>query len=208
MNKMSDMWDSRYAEAEYAYGTAPNKFLQDTINKYVLTGRILFPAEGEGRNAVYAATQGMDVTAFDLSIEGKKKALKLADKKGVSMTYEIGQLPELELVTQKFDVAALIYAHFLPPILSVYHKKIASLIEVGGLVILEGFSKGHLPLREANPAVGGPGKLEMLFSVDSIQSDFLDFEIIQLEEVEVELEEGLYHNGVGKVIRFIGRKKG
>ena len=74
-------------------------------------------------------------------------------------------------------------------------------------MILEGFSKGHLALREKNPKMGGPDKLEMLFSKDQIKSDFSNFEVEQLEEVEVELNEGLFHQGTGKVIRFVGKRK-
>ena len=201
------MWDERYADESYAYGTEPNVFLRDAIQQYALTGSMLFPAEGEGRNAVYAATQGLAVTAFDMSIEGKKKALRLAEQAQVLINYEVGNLFELPLIQKQYDAAALIYAHFPPPILSQYHQKIGELIKPGGMIILEGFSKGHLPLREANPKVGGPNKLEMLFSTDSIQNDFPDFEILLLEEVEIELAEGLYHNGLGKVIRFVGKKK-
>lgn len=206
MNKMTEMWNDRYSSSDYAYGTDPNKFLQQTINKYELTGRILFPAEGEGRNAVFAAKKGMEVTAFDLSTEGKRKALILAEKENVKIKYEIGNLFDLDLVHEKYDVVALIFAHFPPPILSKYHQKIADLVEEDGMIILEGFSKGHLPFRNANPKVGGPNNIEMLFSVESIKNDFPDFEIIQLEELEVELKEGKYHNGIGKVIRFIGKK--
>lgn len=201
------MWNERYSKNEYAYGVKPNEFLKDTLEKLELTGEMLFPAEGEGRNAVYAAKTGLNVSAFDISAEGRKKALNLAAKENVSVNYEVGSFFDLELVNHKFDAVALIYAHFPPPILSKYHHKIAELIKPKGFVILEGFSKGNLELKAKNPKVGGPGKIEMLFSVDSIRKDFPDFEIIQIEEVEIELNEGLYHNGRGKVIRFIGQKK-
>ena len=205
-NKMMEMWDNRYASEDYAYGTKPNRFLKNTIEKLQLTGSILFGAEGEGRNAVFAAKHGMEVTAFDISNEGKQKALKLAAKEHVHIEYELGNLLDLDLTNKKYDIIALIFAHFPPPILSKYHKKLAELVVEGGLIVLEGFSKGHLPYRTANPKVGGPNNLEMLFSKDSIKEDFPDFEIIRLEEVEIELNEGTYHNGKGKVIQFIGRK--
>ena len=75
------------------------------------------------------------------------------------------------------------------------------------MIILEGFSTNHLKLRVENPEIGGPNKIEMLFSKESIQQDFSDFEIVLLEEVQIELKEGEFHNGIGSVIRFIGRKK-
>lgn len=205
--EMKTMWDVRFSEEGYAYGTEPNEFLKSVIESYELNGTMLFPAEGEGRNAVYAAGQGLDVTAFDISVEGRKKAMKLAADNDVDINYEVGNLAELELANKKFDSTALIFAHFPVEILSDYHKKIAELIKPGGIIILEGFSKSHLPLRMKNPAVGGPGNIDMLFSLESIQSDFSEFEVLMHGEVEVELSEGKYHNGTGKVIRFIGRKK-
>jgi cyclopropane fatty-acyl-phospholipid synthase-like methyltransferase len=206
LEEMTKMWNSRYATEEYAYGIAPNHFLKTLIDERKLVGKILFPAEGEGRNAVYAARQGLNVTAFDISIEGKKKALQLAEREKVKINYEVGNFFDLDLVNEKYDAAALIYAHFPPPLLSPYHRKIADLIKPGGIVMLEGFSKGHLPYRNANPKVGGPNKLEMLFSKASIQNDFPDFHVLKLEDIEVELNEGAFHIGTGKVIRYIGQK--
>ena len=204
---MKEMWDTRYASEGYAYGIAPNEFFKNSIATYKPSGKMLLPAEGEGRNAVYAAKEGLEVTAFDISVEGRKKALKLAEKEKVSFNYEVGDFFELPLINEKFDNAALIYAHFPPPILSIYHKKISDLILPNGLIILEGFSTNHLKLRAENPEIGGPNKIEMLFSKESIQQDFSDFEIVLLEEVQIELKEGEFHNGIGSVIRFIGRKK-
>lgn len=206
MNKTQKMWDSRYSSEDYAYGIVPNVFLKDVIGKHKLKGKILLPAEGEGRNAVYAAKNGLEVTAFDISKEGKKKALKLAEKENVEITYEVGNFFDLDLIDNQYDAAALIFAHFPPPLLSKYHKKIGDLIKFNGIIILEGFSKNHFKLREENPNIGGPNKPEMLFSKESIQKDFPDFEIIQLEEIKVALTEGKFHNGIGSVIRFIGRK--
>jgi hypothetical protein len=207
MDKMKDMWDTRYAAEGYAYGSEPNEFFKDSLKKYKLTGSILFPAEGEGRNAVYAAQKGLDVSAFDISIEGKNKAMKLAEKAGVQIFYELGNFFELELIHKKFDAAVLIYAHFPPPLLSKFYTKISELILPNGMVILEGFSKNNLKFREDNPGIGGPDNSDMLFSVDTIQNLFPEFEIIELEEVEVNLKEGKFHNGRGSVIRFIGKKK-
>ena len=203
---MTEMWDNRYADNDYVYGTNPNKFFQDSLDEYHLNGKILLPAEGEGRNAVFAAKKGLDVTAFDISLEGKKKTLKLADKENVKIKYEVGNLFDLNIINEKYDVAALIFAHFPPPLLSKYHTQIANLIANEGIIILEGFSKSHLPLRNENPKLGGPNNIQMLFSIESIKNDFPDFEIIKLEEVEVELNEGSFHNGLSRVIRFIGKK--
>src|SRR5210317_1097755 len=108
---MENLWDSRFKEKEYVYGTLPNVFFKNTLDKYNLKGSILLPAEGEGRNAVYAAQKGLDVFAFDTSIEGKNKAVKLAQRNHVSINYEVGDFFELELANERFDAVAFIYAH-------------------------------------------------------------------------------------------------
>lgn len=206
MNDPKTFWNHRYSSKEFAYGIIPNIFLKESIEKFKATGKILFPAEGEGRNAVYAAKKGMEVTAFDISVEGKNKAMLLAQEEKVQIDYQVGNFLELDLNKKRFDNAALIFAHFPPHLLSTYHKQIAKLINPKGLVILEGFSKNHLPYRLANPKAGGPGNIDMLFSIERIKTDFRDFEILQLEEKETLLNEGLFHQGKGKVIRFVGRK--
>lgn len=199
-------WDDRYSDEEYAYGTEPNAFLKEQLQK-LNTGNILFGAEGEGRNAVYAATQGWDVHAFDISIEGRKKALKLASEKEVDIDYQVGLLPDLKYADEQFDAIALIYAHFPPSIKSIYHKLLASKLKKGGIVILEAFGKNHLEYRNRDPKIGGPASLDALFSVEEIRADFENYEVLQLEEVEIELNEGLYHIGKGSVVRFVGRKR-
>lgn len=204
---MKEMWNERYSSKEYAYGVEANLFFAETINKYSPKGKILMAAEGEGRNAVYAAKSGLSVYAFDISEEGKKKALQLSEENRVHINYEVGDFLEMDFKNDSFDAVGLIYAHFPSQILSAYHKKIAELIKPNSLIILEGFSKNNLELRQLNPKIGGPDKLEMLFSIENISLDFENFEIIRLEEVEVNLNEGLYHNGTAKVIQFVGRKK-
>lgn len=199
-------WNERYGQKEYAYGTEPNAFLKAQLDR-LTAGNILFGAEGEGRNAVYAATLGWKVSAFDISIEGQRKALALAKEHHVSIDYQVGLLPDLGFEDGTFDAVALIYAHFPPDIRAEYHRLLSSKLKTGGILILEAFGKNNLEYRNRNPAIGGPPDQASLISTDELRSDFEHYEILQLEEVEVELNEGLYHNGTGSVTRFIGRKK-
>ncbi len=106
---MNDFWNERYATLEYAYGTEPNQFYKEQL-AMLATGKILFPAEGEGRNAVYAATQGWQVTAFDPSIEGKRKAEQLASENGVSIDYQIDNYEFVDFSPELFDCIVLIFA--------------------------------------------------------------------------------------------------
>lgn len=206
MDQMTELWNTRYRSKEYIYGKDPNQFFKDSLNRLDLTGKILLPAEGEGRNAVYAAQKGLSVHAFDISGQAKTKALDLAREMDVKIHYEVGEITELVFEDDSFDSAALIFIHLPPQIRSGFHREIKKLIKPGGLVILESFSKDNLQFRQNNQGIGGPNKIEMLFSKEEIESDFNDFEIIELKEVQVDLQEGILHNGIGKVIRFIGRK--
>lgn len=202
----TDRWNERYSNDDFAYGEEPNNFLKEQLEK-LNAGTILFPAEGEGRNAVFAATLGWSVSAFDISEEGRNKALRLAQKHNVTIDYQVGELKSLNFTYEQFDAIALIYAHFPAEIKSLYHKTLDKYLKKGGFIIFEAFSKSHINYIEKNEKVGGPKDIDMLFSIDEIKSDFDNYEIIELEEKVIELKEGLFHNGEGSVIRFVGRKK-
>lgn len=203
---MTEFWDKRYSEQEYAYGTEPNSFFSKTLTGLKLKGNILFPAEGEGRNAVYAAKMGLNVSAFDLSTEGKYKADKLAKSNNVSINYSVGKLSEQPYKENSFDTIVLIFAHFPPPLRSIMHQELSKLLKPNGILIIEGFSKKQLEYQKTNPLAGGPPNFDMLFSTDEIKNDFAGFENIQLTEEAIELSEGVYHKGECSVVRFVGRK--
>jgi SAM-dependent methyltransferase len=205
-NSWTERWNDRYSAEEFAYGTAPNNYLKESLEKQDI-GTILFPAEGEGRNAVFAAKLGWNVSAFDISSEGRNKALKLAESENVILDYQIGELETLHYQPEQFDAIALIYAHFPAEIKSAIHKTLDQYLRKGGCIIFEAFSKKHLDYLAINDKVGGPKDIASLFSIEEIKSDFPNYEIITLEEKEIELNEGLFHNGKGSVIRFIGKKK-
>jgi SAM-dependent methyltransferase len=199
-------WNERYAEQGYAYGVEPNVFFKEQL-ELLNPGKLLMPADGEGRNGVYAATLGWEVTSVDLSSSGKNKALKLAEQSGVSITYHIGDLKDLSFEKESFDAIGLIYAHFPAAIKSELHSTLSTYLRPGGMIILEAFSKNHLALREKNPAVGGPRTIDDLFSVDELRKDFQGFEILKLTEELVELNEGKYHIGKSSVVRLLARKR-
>jgi hypothetical protein len=205
-NTWLNKWNERYSTEEYAFGLEPNVYLKEQLEKFT-PGKILFPAEGEGRNAVFAARLGWNVSAFDISTEGRKKALRLAEKNNVSIDYQVGELQTLPYSSEQLDVIALIYAHFPADIKSQYHKQLDKFLRKGGYIIFEAFSKKHLDYVTKNEKVGGPRDIGSLFSIDELRSDFKDYDFDELEEKEIELNEGLYHNGKGSVIRFVARKK-
>lgn len=205
MNSLSDSWNSRYANEEFVYGELPNEYFKQQLAKLPI-GNILFPAEGEGRNAVYAAQLGWNVSAYDISSEGKKKALQLAEKKNATIDYRVGELENLHYENEQFDAIALIFAHFNPKERADIHNMLSGYLRPGGTIIVEGFSKNHLRYQAENPQVGGPRDIDFLYSADDIKNDFPHYEIIELQETETNLSEGSLHNGLSSVIRFIGRK--
>ncbi|MBB6270538.1 SAM-dependent methyltransferase [Pedobacter cryoconitis] len=204
---MSQKWDERYLNQEFAYGKDPNVFFKEWLEKSE-PGSILMPADGEGRNGVFAARLGWKVTSFDLSVQGRTKALQLAKENSVTLDYIVGDLKNIQFEKEAFDAIGMIYAHFSAEDKSAFHSKLDTYLKPGGLVIFEAFSKKHLEYIELNPKVGGPGEIDMLYSKSEIMADFKNYEVLMLEEEEILLNEGKYHIGRGSVIRFAGRKAG
>lgn len=178
---MQQKWDERYKEPEYAFGKAPNLFLKDWLPKFT-PGAILMPADGEGRNGVFAAELGWEVTSFDYSIEGQSKALQLAKEKQVRLEYIVGDFEDLHFEKEAFDAIALIYAHFSADKKSLFHRKLNEYLKPGGIIILEAFSSRHLYFNNLDPQVGGPKEIDMLYSEAEIKADFDNYEMLRLAE--------------------------
>lgn len=206
LHSMKDFWNSRYQADEYVYGKTPNKFLKRSLSNISSAQKALFPAEGEGRNAVFAASLGMDVVAFDYSEEAKKKADQLALQHHVQLDYRIADLASIVLKEESFDLLVLIFAHFPPQFRKDWHRKLQSYLKPGGILLLEGFSKKHIEVSKYNEKPSGPQNIEMLFSQSQLEDDFSDIEIISLSEEEIKLNEGAFHQGISSVIRLMGKK--
>lgn len=203
---MKAFWNERYSQTGWAYGDTPNTFVKEQL-PYFKSGRILFPAEGEGRNAVYAAQLGWDVSAFDYSESGKEKAMQLAALKGVNIDYRIHSFLEEEYSREYFDAICNVFVHFEPEIKTAMHKRLDKYLKKGGLFIMEVYSKEHRELNRLNPALGGPPDASHMYSIEEIKKDFGHYDILNLSVERVHLKEGLYHVGESSVLRFIGRKK-
>ena len=197
---MNNFWDSRYKKEKYVYGKHPNSFLKHQLTP-LQTGYLLLPAEGEGRNAVYAASLGWYVDAFDFSTEAQKKATRLADEHSVKINYFNSRLEAIELNGREYDCIGLIYAHIPSTIRSQVHKRLISHLKPGGRLILEAFSEAQLE-RDS----GGPKNADMLFSKEKLQSDFSSLNISLLEYKTVTLDEGEHHQGEADVIQMLAYK--
>src|SRR5690242_19609455 len=103
------MWNERYANSEFAYGTEPNSFLVQ--NARLLTSPVLSLGEGEGRNAVFLASLGLDVLGMDASDVGLGKAQKLAASRGVVIRTEVRDLASYEPPENHFGSVISIFAH-------------------------------------------------------------------------------------------------
>lgn len=203
---MKQKWDERYQNEDFVYGKEPNEFFREWLPKFT-PGAILMPADGEGRNGVFAAQQGWQVTSFDQSEAGKTKALQLAAERQVSLDYIVGNLEDLQFEEASLDAMGLIYAHFSGDKKAQFHRQLDTYIKPGGIIIFEAFSKKHRGFKSANPAVGGPDTASDLYSTEEITTDFGNYDILMLKEEEIMLNEGRFHVGKGAVVRFVGRKK-
>ena len=197
---MPQFWNERYAIEEYVYGKEPNKFFKEQL-KGMAPGKILLPAEGEGRNAVFAAQLGFDVYAFDASEKAREKANKLAEEFGVFLQYDVTDYGSMAYPANEFDVIALIFAHMHPAYRQTWHRKFLNFLKPGGKLILEGFAKEQITY-----GTGGPQNIHMLFSEDELRDDFSGLDHLSLLKKVIHLNEGIYHQGEASVIRMTGIK--
>lgn len=202
---MNNFWDERFANNKSVYGEEPNQFFKEQLSK-LEAGALLLPAEGEGRNAIFAAKTGWEVSAFDTSKVGRENALKRAKIENVAIDYKLQDILEFDYSENMFDAIGLVFAHFPSIIRAKFYQKLISNLRVGGYIILEGFSKNHLKFSEKNPSAGGPKNIDMLFDSESILEDFSSLKSILIEEKIIHLSEGEFHQGESYVVRYVGQK--
>ncbi len=196
---MSEFWDNRFAGRDYAYGTEPNAFLaaQRALLKPGMC--CLAVADGEGRNGVWLAQQGLEVLAVDSSSVGLTKARTLATQRAVALKTELADLLTWEWPVAQFDIVAAIFIHFMPAHRARMHAAMLRALKPGGVLIMEAFHQDQLQYNS-----GGPPVREMLYSADMLRTDFSGVsDIVLLEECITELAEGLYHRGKAAVVRLI-----
>jgi cyclopropane fatty-acyl-phospholipid synthase-like methyltransferase len=197
---MNEFWDKRYSSQDFVYGTEPNFFFKNKIDK-LKPGKLLSLAEGEGRNGIYAASLGWNVHAVDFSNTAREKALKLAAEKNLKLIYEIKDLCEFIPSSNEYDAVAIIFVHLNAEQSKLVHKRAAESLKVGGMIILEVYSKNQFGKES-----GGPQNLCMLYSKKEIENNFHCLRIETLAEENIHLEESKFHSGDASVIRFIGVK--
>lgn len=199
---MQAFWNDRYAQEAYVYGTQPNAFFRHHLEEIKTPGRALFPAEGEGRNAVYAAELGWTVDAFDYSASAQKKALALADSRNVTLVYSLSSIEDFAFGTEQYDLIGLFFVHVPPSVRCLLHQRVMQALTPGGRLILEAFHPDQLSLDS-----GGPKKAAMLYSAELLNVDFSALNIQYLEQVTDNLSEGAYHQGKARLTRLLAQKK-
>ena len=196
----NSFWNKRYSSTNYIYGAEPNSFLAEHYK--LLCNPVLSLSEGEGRNAVFLASHGFEVTGVDFSTVALDKAKKLAKSRGVEIKTVVADLSTFEPEENNYGSVISISAHLPSTIRNRLYPLIERALKPNGIIILEAYSENQL-----SRDTGGPKDADMLMTVDKLNREFLNFEAILLCEVEREVNEGEGHTGMASVVQFIGRKK-
>lgn len=198
---MKQNWNQRFSAEGYIYGELPNVFLKEQLMA-LPAGKILFPGEGEGRNAVWAALQGWQVEAVDYSEAGKAKALALARRMETDLVaYHIEDLNLFEPLHEHYDAIAMIFVHLAAAERQQLHRKLVAALKPGGTFLLEAFSKKQLAFNS-----GGPKDEAMLYDVAMLRDDFSTLRIHLLEEQIGFLDEGTHHRGEASTLKMLAMK--
>jgi len=189
-------WQQRYGEQGYAYGESPNVYLTCFASQFKSGQRVLVVGDGEGRNGVWLAQQGLQVLSVDQSTVGLQKAEQLASQRNVSIETRCTDLTQWQWPENEFDYVVIIYVHFAPLVRQQMHQAALQALKPGGELILEAFTFAQLSNNS-----GGPPTREMLYDAGMLKADFSSGEILELEECRDVLAEGKYHAGDADMVR-------
>ena len=195
-------WDARYAEAGWAFGTEPNDFLREQV-QLLPHGRVLCLAEGEGRNAVWLAGQGFEVTAMDLSSAGLEKAQRLASERGVQITTVCADLETYAIEPDSWDGIVSIFAHVPAAVRARVHGAVAGGLVPGGVFLLEAYRP-----QQIGRGTGGPHDDERMVDLARLRAELGVLEWVIAREVERDVIEGRRHTGTASVVQLVARRRG
>jgi SAM-dependent methyltransferase len=198
---MVNQWDERYSASEYVYGTEPNDFLREEYQRIRPGGKVLCLADGEGRNGVFLAQQGFDVTSVDASQVGLEKALALAKANDVMITAVHADLADYSLGADQWDAVVSIFCHLPPDLRSRVHTAVASSLRTDGVVILEAYTVDQLLFK-----TGGPPVPDLMMSDVQLRHDFTSLHVIACGERTRMIHEGVLHNGYSAVVQFVAQR--
>ncbi len=197
-----ERWEARFSAPGYHFGTEPNAFLESKAHLLKPGRKALSIADGEGRNGVFLAEQGLDVLALDFSPTALAKARALAKERNVTIRTEQADLETWNWPAEAFDVVVAIFFQFCAP--SARQKIFAGIkrtLKPGGLLLLEGYGLGQLQYKS-----GGPSEPDRLYTRALLEQAFADFSSVEITEYDSELQEGSRHSGMAALIDLVGRK--
>jgi cyclopropane fatty-acyl-phospholipid synthase-like methyltransferase len=197
-------WDQRYAGAgeDYLFGESPNRFLMSQASRLKAGQSALALADGEARNGVWLAEQGLAVLSVDCSSVAQVKAQRLALSRGVHIDLELADLSNWNFPESRFDIVAAIFIQFAGPSLrAALFEGIRHTLKPSGLLFLEGYRPKQLDYR-----TGGPPIAENLYTEAMLREAFSDLEILELNEYDAVIEEGTAHKGMSALIDLVARK--
>jgi 2-polyprenyl-3-methyl-5-hydroxy-6-metoxy-1,4-benzoquinol methylase len=194
------MWNQRYNQPEYVYGTLPNDFLL-SVAADIPKGKLLSLGEGEGRNAVYLASLGYAVTAVDSSDVGLEKARQLASEKGVHITTITADLGEYQIQLNSWDAIISIFCHIPSAVRIPLHQAVVQGLKPGGVFVLEAFTPRQLEMK-----TGGPGSLDMLMTLASLRRELAGLRFVHAVEIDRNVVEGKFHTGQAAVVQILAVK--
>jgi ubiquinone/menaquinone biosynthesis C-methylase UbiE len=201
-NSELDHWQARFAGEEYRFGTAPNAFLKSQAHLLRKGQTALAIADGEGRNGVFLAEQGLDVLSLDFSPNAQEKARKLAAERGVTLRVEQADVINWSYPANTFDVVAAIFFQFANPAeRETIFAGIKRTLKPGGLLLLEGYTPKQLEYK-----TGGPSKIENLYTREILEQAFADLSSLNIRVYETVINEGPGHGGMSALIDVVGVK--
>lgn len=198
----SKFWDGRYAEAGYTYGFEPNEFLVSWVSEFP-SGPVLSLGEGEGRNAVFLAKRGHDVTAVDQSVVGLDKVRRLADENGVTVNVVQADLAEFSIEPASWSAIISIFCHLPSSIRVPLHAAVTSGLVERGLFLIESFTPDQV-----GRDTGGPSNRDMLVCLEQLKLELSPLEIVQGCELERNVRSSaLRSGGLASVVQAVARKR-
>jgi SAM-dependent methyltransferase len=197
------MWNKRFRTDEFIFGTEPNEWLREQARVWQPGQRVLCVADGEGRNSVWLAAQGLRVDAFDIAEVGVAKARKLAAARGVNVNYTVTDCDNFNYESGAYDGVAAIFVQFADPALRErLFANIERCLKPGGVFVLQGYTPKQLDYK-----TGGPPQVSHLYTETMLRDAFSDFELLTLRDYEAELKEGDRHSGTSALIGMVARKR-
>ena len=196
------MWDERYAKPGFWFGMEPAQFLLEH-EKYLKSGdKALAVADGEGRNSVYLAKLGLNVTATDSSEVALKKARGLAKSGNVEVNYQLADLETWNWEADAYDLVVAIFIQFAEPnFRDQIFAGLQKTLRPGGILLLHGYTPKQIEF-----GTGGPPFVENMYSKQMLKSAFGNMEILHLKAYEREVDEGRGHSGMSALIDMVARK--